>query len=98
MLLLSFKDYQLEIDTNSEKSRTEIYINNRIECTRRLDLEGEDSLVVFVDITGTAVLKIISTYRCFNPQNETSAREAFIYQYVVTSCLETQKSIKNLDM
>ena len=43
--ILSFKDYQLELDSNSVKSRAGIYINNRIAYTRRLDLEGQDSLV-----------------------------------------------------
>ena len=37
--ILSFRNYRLEVDTNTKKSRTGIYISNNVDYMRRTDLE-----------------------------------------------------------
>ena len=79
--LLSLKDYQFELETNSIKSRTGIYIANDISYRRMFTLEGVDSNMVIIDVEGLeSVKRIINVYRSFNPQNNVNARTKFIYQ------------------
>jgi hypothetical protein len=47
---------------------------------RRTELEGTDSHIVITDIKGTRNLRVRNIYRCFNPSNNLSQREFFIYQ------------------
>ena len=42
---LNIKGYDLEIETNSVKSRTGIYISKDINYSRKIDLEGDKCLV-----------------------------------------------------
>ena len=48
--LLSLKNFQFELETNSVKSRTGIFIANEIPYRRMLYLEGNDSHIVIIDI------------------------------------------------
>ena len=55
--LLSFPGYYIATEKNSGIARTAIYISNRIEYQRRVDLEGEDSnIIIFMN---SNVIKII---------------------------------------
>ena len=78
---LCITGFNIELETNSEKSRTCIYVSNKVKYKRRIKLEGTDSNVVIIDIEGRGdVSRIINLYRCFNPQSNVSAREKFKYQ------------------
>ena len=76
--LLSLKNFHFELETNSVKSRTEIFIATEIPYRRMYNLEGNDSHIVVIDIEGIASIKrIINVYRSFNPQNNVNARVKF---------------------
>ena len=88
--LLSFPGFAFESEINSIKSRVGIYINNNINYIRRYELEGLNSHIVIVDLAGIKELRIITVYRCFNPQNNMSAKEFFVYQLnVIKSALSS---------
>ena len=57
--LLSLRYFQFELETNSVKSRTGIFIANKIPYRRRSNLEGNDSHIVISDIEGIASIKRI---------------------------------------
>ena len=79
--LLSLKNFQFELETNSLKARAGIYISNEVKYRRMLNLEGINSHIVIIDTEGIKnVKRIINVYRSFNPQNNVNAREKFIYQ------------------
>ena len=91
---LNLNEYQFELETNSVKARTGIYVNNSIQYRRMKHLEGSESHIIIIDLEGRCPVKrIINVYRSFNPQNNASARENFIYQLEViknamtTDCL-----------
>ena len=66
-ILLKIKNYQFELETNSEKSRTGIYLSNALEYRRMKNLEGTDSNLIIVDIVSSSTVKrIINVYRTFN--------------------------------
>ena len=46
--MLTFKDYNLELEDNVHKKRTGIYINNKISYTRRRDLEAKNSNIIII--------------------------------------------------
>ena len=48
--ILTFKGYGLEMEKNSTKLRSGIYIRDSISYTRRTDLEEENTHVVIIDI------------------------------------------------
>ena len=67
--LLNIPGYTLELERNTMKARTGIYISNEVCYTRNLALEGNDSHIAIVDIAdGIDINRIINVYRCFNPQ------------------------------
>ena len=78
--ILSIKDYNLEIELNSVKSRVGVYINKSVEYMRMSNLEGVNSHIVIIDIPNCSIKRIINVYRSFNPQNNVNAREKFKYQ------------------
>ena len=43
---LNIKGYDLEIETNSVKSRTGIYISKDINYSRKIELEGVNSHII----------------------------------------------------
>ena len=47
--LLTFNGYTIEIEKNTLKKRTAIYLNNKIKYKRREDLEGENSHIIVID-------------------------------------------------
>ena len=79
--ILKFKNFQFEFETNSEKSRTGMYICNTVYYSRMTGLEGLDSSLIIIDIKGSCSIKrIINVYRSFNPQNNVNPRNKFKYQ------------------
>ena len=78
--LLSFQGFNLEVEQNTIKARTAIYIKDSIPFVRRTDLEGLDSHIVIIDVMGESKHRLINLYRCFNPQDGSTAREKFMYQ------------------
>ena len=78
---LNLKNYCLEIETNTVKSRVAVYIVNSLSYSRMRHLEGINSHIVVIDISGSnSVKRIINVYRSFNPQNNVNARTKFLYQ------------------
>ena len=78
---LNIIGFNIELETNDVKSRTCIYISNKINYKRMKELEGMNSNMVIIDIKcGGSVSRIINLYRSFNPQNNVTAREKFKYQ------------------
>ena len=77
---LSTSKYCLEIENNSVKSRVGFYISKDINYVRRTDLEGLNSHVIIIDITGESKLRVINVYRSFAPQGGESQQSKFKYQ------------------
>ena len=68
--ILAVKDFVLELENNSVKARTGIYLSNCINYKRKSELEGIDSNLLIVDIyTKKGPKRLINIYRSFNPQN-----------------------------
>ena len=92
--LLNIPGYCLELERNTMKARTGIYISNELCYTRNFALEGNDSHLVIVDIAdGIDINRIINVYRCFNPQGNVTPRDKFKYQLALIKNAVTQKTI-----
>ena len=91
--LLEFGGYSLEVETNSLKSRTAIYIKNGIRYNRRYDLEGNNSHLVIIDVKAEVDTRIINLYRCFTPQDGSTARQHFQIQLDLIKGSYVPKSI-----
>ena len=50
--LLSFPNYNIETERNSISSRVAMFISTEVEYIRRVDLEGDDSNLMVVDLVG----------------------------------------------
>ena len=72
--ILSFKNYNIEVENNSTKSRCCTYIKDNIEYKRREDLEGIDNNIVILELDS---LIVINLYRSFATQNNVSPIERF---------------------
>jgi hypothetical protein len=55
-----------------------MYIDNNTDYIRTNDPEGAD--ITIIDLVGIEKLRIISTYRCFNPLNDITAYAHFRIQ------------------
>ena len=67
---LSIKNFEFELEKNTIKARTGIYLSNCINYKRKQDLEGIDSNLVIIDIlTKKGPQRLINVYRSFSPQN-----------------------------
>ena len=79
--VLNIKNFHFELEVNSLKLRTGIYISKSVLYRRMKQLEGVDSNLIIIDIESTvSVKRIINVYRSFNPQNNVNARIKFKYQ------------------
>jgi hypothetical protein len=78
--LMSFLGYLYESESNAIKSTVGCYVNSNLSYVRRLDLEGNDSHLVILDVKTIKELRIINIYRCFNPQNNINPLDFFRYQ------------------
>ena len=79
---LSISGYSLELEKNSIKSRVGLYISKSLKYVRRIDLEGQDSNIVVIDLDRVVKSRVINVYRSFAPQNGDSERRNF--QYLLT--------------
>ena len=67
--ILSFRNYNLEIETNTIKARCCTFVKGGIAYIRRNDLEGEDNNLVILEVTlNSRKYLIINLYRSFSPQ------------------------------
>ena len=57
---LSNANYNLELETNSVKSRVGYYISKSVSYVRRFDLEGTDSNIIIVDLEGNPNTRLIN--------------------------------------
>ena len=78
--LLTFKDYNLEVESNSIKSRCCVYIRNMVNYKRRRDIEGEDNNIVVIEIGDAKKNFIINLYRSFCKQNNIPLLDRFTTQ------------------
>ena len=85
---LNLKDYHFELEVNSVKSRTGIYIKKSIAYNRMHQLEGIDSHINVIDLEESGTInRVINVYRSFNPQNNVNARTKYIYNMTKTTVL-----------
>ena len=67
--ILTFKNFNLEVETNIVKLRCCIYVRASISYIRRNDLEGKDNNLVIITVDlGTLKYLIINVYRSFSTQ------------------------------
>ena len=57
--ILNFGGYNIELEGNSEKKRTGIYLRSDVKYNRRNDLEKNDMHVVIVDVMCDVKIRII---------------------------------------
>ena len=65
---LNFGGYNLELEMNSEKKRTGIYLRSDMKYVRRKELEINDMHIVIVDLLCNVKFRIINVTD--EPQNE----------------------------
>ena len=75
--LLTFKDYNIEAETNSVKSRCCTFIKRDINYMRRRDLEGEDNNLVIIEVGDAHKYLVINLYRSFSKQHNVSFIDRF---------------------
>ena len=78
--LMSFPGYIYESEMNKTQSRVGCYVKSNISYVRRIDLEGQDSHLIILDIKAKNNKHIINIYRPFNPQNNVRPLEFFKFQ------------------
>ena len=69
--ILNFGGYNIELEGNSEKKRTGIYLRSDVKYNRRHDLEKNDMHVVIVDVMCDVKIRIIN-HNMYNYSIETS--------------------------
>ena len=60
---------------------------------RKIELEGEDSNLIIIDIMGSSQCRIINIYRSFSPQHGVSQRDKFNTQLDLIGLAITPKTI-----
>ena len=80
---LSFRDYSIELEENTYKKRTGIYINNRVSYNRRKDLESQNCNIVIIDISEDRDYRIINVYRSFSTYNNERPIDKFQNQLMI---------------
>ena len=91
---LRLKNYQFELEKNTLKSRTGIYISNCVQYRRMEQLEGVNSNNGIIDLKGCrSVNRLINIYRSFNPQDNVNARAKFKYQLELIKNAMTSKCV-----
>ena len=63
--ILNCGGFNIELETNSTKKRTGIYVRRDIKYTRRKDLESPDCHIVIIDVVANVTFRIISLYLSF---------------------------------
>ena len=77
---LETSNYSLELEVNSVKSRVGFYVSKKLNYIRRSDLEGVNSNLIIIDVTGETNLRVINVYRTFATQAGESQQSKFKYQ------------------
>ena len=90
--LIQIPGYELELEVNATKQRVGMYINSKLSFRRRLELEGNDSGVVIIDLFDERKTRIINIYRTFNPVGMT-ARNKFIRQLKIIKHTFTNNTV-----
>ena len=57
--LLSFPGYAIETEVDKENSRAAFYISNIINYVRRIELKGQDSNLLIIDLESSSKCRII---------------------------------------
>ena len=92
---LNTKDYKIEVEENSSKARTAIYIKTDIEYSRQKTIEEPELNIIVVDVNLTVKVRLINIYRVFNPTNGMSQNEFFLNQLrIVCKAIETRNGRK----
>ena len=78
--VLSIKGYNIETETNINKARVCLYINQTLNYSRRKDLEGENLHMVVIDVEAGKKYRIINIYRSFQTNGELNERGRFSEQ------------------
>ena len=74
-------------------SRVAIYIENKVDYVRRIDLECQDSNLITIDLVGNNKTRIINLYRSFSPQHLVSQRVKFVTQLELIKNFFTSSTI-----
>ena len=77
---LTIGDYHLELEENDQKRRVGVYIKNTVDYVRRKDLETKNFHLVIIDINNVTNYRLITLYRSFASQNNSTPTERFIKQ------------------
>ena len=75
--LLTDRNYKIEVEVATIKSRNATLIKNGINYERRIDLEGIDSHLVIIDVNLSKKYRIVNIYRTFNPPTNETQLEHF---------------------
>ena len=79
--ILTFKNFNLEVEKNSIKARCCTYIRGGVPYVRRDDLEGMDNNLVIIQMkTNTQSYLIINLYRSFSQQGAVTPESRFTAQ------------------
>ena len=79
---LKINGYNLELEKNTIKSRTGMYIKNCVKYIRRVELEGIDVHMVIIELPDCNSNKLMNIYRSFNLVMR-SASDSFKEQLVL---------------
>ena len=91
--LMSFQNYQIEVENNNRKARVAILLKSTVKYVRRANLEGSNSNLLVIDILHGSTTRIINLYRSFAPQDNIGQREKFRYQLELIKNAMTQNTI-----
>ena len=83
--ILNCGGYTLELETNTDKKRSGIYLRNNLKYVRRQDLEKENLHIVIVDVYTSTKIRIINIYRSFRPPNRMNPNLFFNEQLKILS-------------
>ena len=75
--MLTFKGYNYENESCTDKSRCGIYVTDKVSYVRRCDLEVAGVHAIIIDLKDKKNTRIINVYRSFNPPNNQTQREHF---------------------
>ena len=95
-LLLSSRNYKIEIENNTGKARCAIAIKNNINYIRRNDLVDPNLGLVVIDVDNVNKYRLVNVYRQFTPPDNLSQTEHFTKQLDCIKNLSTQINDRKL--
>ena len=93
--ILNCNGYNLELEMNTVKKRTGIFIRRDIKYQRREDLEKTGMHIVVIDLLLDVKIRLISVYRSFRP-DLLSPNEFFKGQLEVLKNATVRNSLVNI--